>query len=101
MRQLYLSVVLPKVVYGVDVWYTPPTKLAGYTKNMGSVGILCGLQKAQRIATLAITGTLRTSPNDFVDMHAGIYPMELTLLKACHSAVAHYLTLPDTHLSII
>ena len=97
MRQLYLAVALPKITYGIDAWYTPPTKPAGYTKNTGSVNALKNLQKAQRIATLAITGTLRTSPNDFIDLHAEVYPMELALLKACHRATVRYLTLPDTH----
>ena len=26
MRQLYVSVALPKITYGLDVWYTPPTQ---------------------------------------------------------------------------
>lgn len=97
MHQLYLAVALPKITYGIDVWYTPPTKPAGYTRNIGSVGILRNLQKAQRLATTAITGTLRSAPNDLIDAHAGIFPMELALLKACHRAIVHTLTLPDTH----
>ena len=32
MRQLYISVALPKITYGLDVWYTPPSKPLGYTK---------------------------------------------------------------------
>lgn len=97
MRQLYLAVALPKITYGIDVWYYPPTKPAGYTKNVGSVAALRNLQKTQRIAALAITGTLRSSPNDYIDIHAGILPMELALLKACHNAMVRLLTLPDTH----
>lgn len=97
MRQLYLAVALPKITYGVDIWYTPPTKPPGCTRNTGSAGALRNLQKAQRIATLAITGTLRTTPNDYVDIHANTYPMDLALLKACFSAMVRYLTLPDTH----
>ena len=97
MRQLYLAVALPKIMYGIDIWYTPPTKPAGYTRNTGSAGALRGLQKIQRIATLAITGTLRTSPNDFVDAHSGVLPMELALTKACHSALVRSLTLPSTN----
>ena len=97
MRQLYLAVALPKITYGVDIWYTPPTKPAGYTRNTGSAGVLRQLQKAQRLATLAITGTLRTSPNDYVDAHVNVYPMELALLKACHSALVRTLTLPSTN----
>ena len=97
MRQLYLAVALPKITYGVDVWYTPSTKQAGATRNTGSVGILRNLQRVQRIASLAITGTLRSSPNDFVNVHARTFPMELALLKACHNAVVRALTLPDTN----
>ena len=97
MRQLYLSVALPKIVYGVDVWYAPPSKPAGCTRNTGSAGVLRNLQKVQRMATLAITGTLRTTPNDFIDVHANVFPMELALLKACHNALVRSLTLPDTN----
>ena len=97
MRQLYTAVVLPKITYGIDIWYKPPTKPEGQTKNSGSVGALCNLIKAQHIATLAITGTLRTMPNDFINIHAGILPMELVLLKACHNALICILTLPDSH----
>jgi ribonuclease HI len=97
MRQLYLSVALPKITYGIDVWYTPPNKPAGFTKNSGSVGILHNLQKTQRIASTAITGTMRSSPTDLIDAHAGILPMELALKKACHRGLVRVLTLPDTH----
>ena len=44
-----------------------------------------------------MTGTLRTSPNDFIDIHANIFPMELVLAKVCHNAVVRILTLPDTN----
>ena len=97
MRQLYLAVALPKITYGLDVWYTPPTKLAGYTKNIGSVGVLWNLQKVQRLAMTAITGTLRSTPTDLIDAHAGIFPMELALIKACHRAIIRILTLLDSH----
>ena len=97
MRQLYLAVALPKITYGIDIWYTPPSKPIGYTRNTGSVGALRNLEKIQRIATLAITGTLRSSPNDYVDIHANVLPMDLALLKACHNAIVRYLTLPNTN----
>src|ERR1700678_2742876 len=97
MRQLYLAVALPKITYGIDIWYTSPTKPAGYTRNTGSAGTLRNLKKVQRIAALAITGVLRMSPNDYVDLHAGILPMELALRKACHSAIIRALTLPSTN----
>ena len=97
MRQLYIAVALPKMTYGLDVWYTPPSKPAGYTKNTGSVGALRNLIKTQRLATTAITGTLRSAPTDLLDAHAGLLPMELALKKACHRAMLRVLTLPESH----
>ena len=97
MRKLYLAVALPKITYGLDVWYTPPSKPAGYTKNTGSVGALCNLEKAQHLATTAITGTMRSAPTDLLDAHAGLLPMELALKKACHRAMLRVLTLPQSH----
>lgn len=97
MRQLYLAVALPKITYGLDILYTPPSKKAGQTKNSGSAAVLHQLQKTQRIATLAITGTLHTTPTDFADAHAGIFPIKLALLKSAHRAMTRLLTLPPTH----
>ena len=97
MRQLYLAVALPKITYGLDIWYSPPLKPPGATRNTGSVGTLRCLQKVQCTATLAITGALGTTPTDLLDAHAGVLPMELILAKVCHRAMVRMLTLPDTH----
>jgi hypothetical protein len=90
MKRLYISVALPKITYGLDVWYTLPNKKAGQTKNSGSLAALHQLQKAQRIATLAITGALRSksSPNDYIDAHSGLLPIDLALRKA-HIGKSH------------
>ena len=97
MRCLYLSVALPKITYGIETWYTPSNKPTGYTKNTGLVSALRNLQKAQRIAALAITGTIKSTPNDYIDIHTAILPMELALLKVCHNALICLLTLQETH----
>ena len=84
MRQLYISVAIPKMTYALDVWYKP----MGAKRNSGSVAALRGMQKAHRVAALAITGALRTTPNDILDTHASLLlPIELTLLKTTHSAM--------------
>ena len=77
--------------------YPPPSKPTGYTKNTGSVKALHHLKKTQRIATLVITGTLWSTLNDFVDIYAGTLPIDLALLKACHTAMVCLLTLPEQH----
>ena len=83
--------------YGLDIWYTPPIKKPGQTRNSGSAGALRQLQKVQRIASLAIVGALRSTPTDFLDAHAGLLPIELALLKATHRAMTRMMTLPNTH----
>lgn len=86
------------MIYGADVWYTPPTKPIGAKRNQGSVAALRGLAKTQRIATLAITGSLRTTPSDLIEIQADVFPIELTLLKTTHRAAIRLCTLPETHL---
>lgn len=49
------------------------------------------------MATLAINGALRTTPMDILDIHAGIMPLECTMLKACHRALVRLCTLPKLH----
>jgi len=61
------------------------------------VGILKSLESLQRIATLAITGGLRSTPTDLLDAHAGLLPLGLALKKTCHRAAVRLLLLPDTH----
>ena len=97
MRQLYIATVIPKMTYGLDVWYTPPTKPLGYRQNIGSVAALRQMTKIQRIATLAITGGIKSTPTDLLDAHAGVLPIELGLQKICHRATVRMATLPNSH----
>jgi hypothetical protein len=97
MRQLYLAVAVPKITYGLDVWYTPPQKKDGKAKNSGSVAAMKAIRSTQRIASLAITGSLRTTPTDLLDAHAGILPADLMLKKVCHRSMVRLLTLPESH----
>lgn len=97
MRQLYLAVAIPKMTYGLDIWYTPPEKFEGQRQNTGSTKVQRQLGKIQRIATLAITGALRTTPTNLLDAHAGVLPIHLMLKKICHRAVTCIATLPQTN----
>ena len=49
------------------------------------------------MATIAINGALRTTPTDILDIHAGIMPLECTMLKVCHRALVRLCTLPELH----
>jgi len=97
MHQLYITVALPKILYGIDIWYTPPHQKPGKKCRSGSVGPLRKLESSQRIATLAITGALRTTPSDALNVHANVLPMDLMLEKACHRAIVRMCTLPESN----
>ena len=97
MQRLYLAIAVPKITYAADVWYMPPQKPEGRKKSTGSVFTLQELTKVQRIALLAITGGLRTTPTDILDTHADLLPMDLVLLKSCHQAFLCICALPETH----
>ncbi|KAF9441569.1 hypothetical protein P691DRAFT_683477, partial [Macrolepiota fuliginosa MF-IS2] len=51
----------------------------------------------QRIAALAITGGLHTMPNDLLDAHMGLTPLQLSLDKICHRNTTRICTIPGTN----
>ena len=79
MRQLYCAVAIPKMMYAIDVWYTPVHTREGNKRHSGSVGFTNRFQSLPRMASTAITGALRTTANNILDMHAGLWPVELML----------------------
>ncbi|KXN82217.1 hypothetical protein AN958_02595 [Leucoagaricus sp. SymC.cos] len=97
MRRLYLGVAIPKMTYALEVWYEPPICKAGAKRSTGSVRMLKEMEKIQRIAALTIIGALRTMPNDILDAHAGLTPVELMLNKICHCNVLRTYTLSATN----
>jgi len=81
MQQLYISVAMPKMTYGAEIWYNPPWKKAGTKQKMGSARVTCQLMRVQQMASLTINRVLDTTPTDTLDIHADIFPPELTLLN--------------------
>jgi hypothetical protein len=97
LRQLHNTVAVPKLSYAADVWYTPMHKIEGKTNKSGSVRVTCKLITIQRMATLAITGALKSMATDVLDLHANILPVELLLHKICHCTALRIATLPPSH----
>lgn len=101
MRKLYYSTIVPKALYGADVWLTPlhseSTTSAGRKRRKGSAGAVRLLAQAQRIAALAISGALRTAPTDTLEAHLNMLPMSQLVSKHCHRAAVRLCTLPKTH----
>jgi ribonuclease HI len=99
VRQLYRSVVVPKMEYGLCVWYSPVYS-TGAKRRKGSVGFLTRLGKVQNLACRLITGafrTFRTTPVDALNYLAHIPPVALRLNHASFNAAAHLASLPPHH----
>ena len=79
MHWLYIAVAIPKMMYAVDVWYTPLTKPPGHRRSVSSVGVLQQMTKLQRMASLGIVGGMRSTLTDLLDVHTGLLPIDLTL----------------------
>ena len=86
MKQLYNAVAVPRMTYAVDIWYTPVHKQQGRMRASSSVGATGKLASLQRMATMAITGALRSTATDILDLHAGVLPVGLLLRRICHGA---------------
>ncbi|KAF5322573.1 hypothetical protein D9619_001116 [Psilocybe cf. subviscida] len=98
MRQLYRSVGLPKLTYAADLWYEPPHIKPNNKKRSGSVRVLGQLQRIQRMAAIAITGALKSTAGDVLDIHANLIPIEIYMESLRRRAYIRICTLPTNHI---
>ena len=96
-RKLFVSVALPRILYGIDVWCTPIHGKNAKGRRKGSIAPIKKLTSVQRAGALAVTGGFRTSPTDALDAHASLLPLDLKIEKACHDAITRIATLPQEH----
>ncbi|QRV88338.1 ribonuclease H-like protein [Ceratobasidium sp. AG-Ba] len=105
MRRLHQCVLIPRISYAADVWFTPITRskkkpvseLGQGERNprdYGSVGFARKLASVQRLSAIAITGALRTTSTMALDAHANILPIDLAMNLACYRATVRMATLP-------
>lgn len=96
-RKMFIAVAIPRILYAVDVWGTPKDieKIAAHKKGISVA--TAKLISTQRAGALAITGCLRTTPTDLLEMHAKLLPIHLEIDKQCHRAAVRIATLPPAH----
>ena len=92
MRRFYLAVAVPRMLYAADVFLIPQTK-----HSAGMRGYIRKLTRVQRQAALHITGAMRTSPTDSLDVHADLLLFQLLVEKVLHRAAVRLATLPVLH----
>ncbi|KAJ3511459.1 hypothetical protein NMY22_g15642 [Coprinellus aureogranulatus] len=98
LRHLYKAVAVPKMTYAAEVWYTPPHVPPGKKKRVGSIDTLKKLQRVQKIAAVAITGALKASAADVLDVYANLLPIDLQLDMQIKRSYIRLCTLPDKHI---
>lgn len=86
--KLFISVALPCILYGIDVWCTPIYGNSSCGCRKGSVAAIKKLSSAQCARALAVTGGFMTSPTDSSDAHAALLPIDLKIEKVCHDAIS-------------
>ena len=95
--KMYNSVTVPKILYAVDVWGILKP-IAGTAVNKRSTSMAVSkLASTQRAGALVVTGGLRTTPTDVLDMHAHLMSMHLEIDKICHRAATRIAALPPAH----
>jgi hypothetical protein len=95
--RLYISVALPRVLYAVDIWCTPPHSIEAGPKRKGSLSVIKKLTSTQRAGMTAIMGGLQTSPTDSLDACTYMIPVDHLIDKWCYRAAVRLATLLPKH----
>jgi len=77
MRQLFTSVVVPKMLYAADVWGAEMVARMG--DKAGSRGLGRILERVLRMHALTTTGAMSTTSTEVAVAHANITPLPLLL----------------------
>jgi len=96
-RRLYISVALPRILYGANIWCHLMQGECRGLKIKVSVKVVKLLVTTQCAGALAITGGLRTSPTNTLDAISFLLLAELIMVKICHRAFTHMVMLPADH----
>ena len=99
MKKLYESVAIPKMLYAIDVWGTELLHRGRgkREKGWGPRGFTKQIDKVQRMASLLITGGMRSTATDTLLAHAECLPTTLLIHQHCHRATLRLVTLPKKH----
>ena len=97
IHQLYQTVAIPKMTYAASVWFQPTLNAGSPNSVRGSKGIATKMTQIQRVAALAITGAMRTSPTDSIETHANLLPIPLLMQRLLFSLTLRLASLPSKH----
>jgi len=96
-HQLYQTVVIPCMLYAASVWLRPTYNLEFNTPLRGSIGTAKRIAQTQPTALLAITGAMRSSPSDSLEIHASLLPGPLLIQCTLYNFLIRISSLPIHH----
>jgi hypothetical protein len=96
MWQLSLTVVVPRMEYALPVRYRPVSPNED-VRRAGTVWIAKALGKVQRHATQLITGALRTTATDALDLHTNLLPIHIRLNRSALNGGVCLASLPPAN----
>jgi len=97
LRQLYIAVGIPRMLYGAEIWCTPDTNRSGTRVSRATRGTLHKLGQVQRMATLHVTGAMRTTASDLLETYMDLPPMSVLIERICLNTAVRLATLPHSH----
>ncbi|KAL4062259.1 hypothetical protein J3A83DRAFT_4072424, partial [Scleroderma citrinum] len=88
---LFDSIVIPKMLYGIDIWGVQTTAVLGC--RAGRKGQSYTLERVLQTHAISTTGTMQTMTTGVAITHANLTPMPSLLHKHCFQAFLHMSTL--------
>ena len=94
---LYHQMLLPAMLYNTSVWITPQRHITRRKHLQGSVGIIRKLARVHRQACLLISGAMRTTATDVLEVHLDILPFHLLVGVHISQEATCMCSLPGSH----
>ena len=94
-RCLFNSVVVPKMLYGIDVWGAK--MMAEMGNKAGRRGQGKVLERVLRTHAITSSGAMRTTATDATVAHANLTPIPFTIHKICFRVYLRMTSLPATN----
>jgi hypothetical protein len=96
--KLYLTIAVPCMLYAVDIFLTQQKKVGKRAgEDRPKQAIVNKLASIQRQAVIMITGAMRTTATDILDIMAGLLPFHAQVDKHQHRAALWLAMLPKSH----
>jgi len=97
VRRLYVAIALPRMLYAADIFLTPHRRSQNPNARKSGRAVINKLGAIQRKATVMITGAMRTTATDVLDVHTDLLPFHLLVDKHRQRAALRLATLPESH----